>query len=112
MEIRDAAAMSSRATQVADGVRVTQLHPATRSEQAVVAVDLWEIEPGSSTPPVAHPEEQVLYVVSGTGELTGGPAVALHPNSVAHIGHYESHGVRNTGRDTLRILVTTPLLVW
>jgi ribonuclease HI len=115
MEIRDATAMSGRGEEFGNGARLTQLHPDVMSAQAVVAVDLWEIEPGGSTPLLASAEEQILFVLSGTGELSGategGVTATVRPFSVVHIGHREVHSLRNTGQETLRVLVTTPLLV-
>src|SRR5207248_1504292 len=41
----------------------------------------------------------------------GGSAVTVHPNSVVYIGHREVHAIYNTGREKLRVLVSTPLIV-
>src|SRR5207302_602340 len=93
MEIRNASDMMSRAQSVGQGCRVTQLYPDGPSSHAILAVDLWEIEPGGFTPTTAQAEEQVMFVISGSGELSGavagGPTVVVRKDSVAHIGHRE-----------------------
>ncbi len=115
MEIRNASDMMSRAETVGQGCRVTQLHPYGPLGYAILAVDLWEIEPGGFTPLSGHAEEHVMFVISGSGELSGavasGPTVTVRKDSVAHIGHREVHTLRNTGSELLRVLVSTPLLV-
>src|SRR4051794_16251368 len=61
---------------------------------------------------MAHAEEHVLFVLSGTGELrSGGASAMLRADTVAYLGPRESHSVTNTGRETLRMLQVTPLLV-
>src|SRR5438477_3421374 len=115
MKIRNASDMMSRAESIGQGCRVTQLHPEGPSGHAILAVDLWEIEPGGFTPLSAHAEEHVMFVISGSGELSGavvsGPTVTVRKDSVAHIGHREVHTLRNTGSEVLRVLVSTPLLI-
>src|SRR5947209_18853109 len=114
MEIRNAADMNSRADSTGQGFRVTQLHPDGPAGHALMAVDLWEIDPGGSTPLTGHAEEHVLFVIAGTGEVSGstqgGLTAKVGPNSVVHVGHREVHAIRNTGNETLRLLVSTPLL--
>jgi ribonuclease HI len=93
--------------------RITQLYPTGAGPMGLLAVDLLEIEPGGSTAMLRHTEEQVLYVLSGTGEVRGGDSVAalVRANSALFIGPREAHMLRNTGSDSLRVLVATPLLV-
>jgi ribonuclease HI/quercetin dioxygenase-like cupin family protein len=82
---------------------------------ALQVVELLEIEPGGFTPVSAHAEEHVMFVIAGTGEMSGavggGPTVVLRPETVVHVGHREVHQVRNNGSALLRVLVSTPLLV-
>src|SRR5437764_14378280 len=107
MQVHDAVEMASRAEGLGTGARLTQLHPHGPSADAVLAVDLLEIDPGGSTPLSGHAEEHVLFVVSGTGEVSGatagGSSVRLAPNFVVHIGHREAHSIRNTGSELLRV---------
>src|SRR3954452_7928561 len=111
MHVHDAADMAFRAESLGTGARLTQLHPQGPSSDALLAVDLLEIEPGGSTPLSVHAEEQVLFVISGQGEVSGaaagGSSVRLAPDSVVHIGHREVHAIRNNGGELLRVVVST-----
>ncbi len=115
MEVRDSSElMRSQGQSAGDGVRVTQLHPATPQDGALVALDLWELEAGSTTKPVSGAEEQIFFVVSGTGQIGGGEngaTLSVVPGSVVRVGPNETHTLNNTGREPLRILATVPLLV-
>jgi ribonuclease HI len=115
MHVHDVGEMESRTEVLATGARTTQLHPHAPKEDAMLAVDLIEIDPGLSTPPAAHEEEHVLFVLSGSGEVTGaveaGSSISMRPNSVVHIGHREMHSLHNTGNEVLRVLMSTPLIV-
>jgi ribonuclease HI len=115
MEIRNASDMAERAERFGQGCRLTQLHPVGHVGNALLVVDLLEIEPGGFTPLSAHSEEHLMFVVAGTGELSGavggGPTVMLRPDTVIHTGHREVHQLRNSGKEVLRVLVSTPLLV-
>ena len=119
MQVHDAGEMASRAESLGSNARITQLHPLGPTEDAMLAVDLLEIDPDGSTPLGAHHEEHVYFVLAGTGEIRGavpvgaaaGSAITLHPGSVVHVGHREVHSVVNTGREVLRVLVSTPLIV-
>jgi hypothetical protein len=72
MQIRNASEMMGRAEDRGDGARSVQLYPDPLSRDGLVALDLWEVEPGGSMPPTSHAEEHILYVVAGSGELSGG----------------------------------------
>jgi ribonuclease HI/mannose-6-phosphate isomerase-like protein (cupin superfamily) len=120
MEIHDATTLLTKMPGAGRGVSTARLHPIGQGPAGggLLAVDLWELDPGASTPVHEHAEEHVLFVIAGTGELRGsapgdrGVAVLLRPNSVAYITPYEPHTLRNTGSDKLRVLVSTPMLVW
>ena len=87
---------------------------ASSTPGSLVALDVLEVEPGSSTPGMATPEEHFLCVMSGTGEIKGGtdgPEAHLRPGSVIHVAPRETHTLTASGRETLRVLVVTPLLV-
>ncbi len=120
MEIHDASTLLMPVPDSGDGVKVARLYPTDtgRAGGGLLAVDLWELDPGASTPLHRHAEEHVLFVISGTGELrgsapgSGGVSALLRAGSVAHIAPDEPHTLRNTGGDKLRVVVSTPLLVW
>ncbi len=104
----------SRAESAGDRARIGQLYPSISASQGLLAVDLLEIEPEGSTAWLEHAEEQVLFVVSGEGEIRGsgdGVTAILRANSVVYLGPGESHQLRNRGSERLRVLVSTPLLV-
>ncbi len=115
MEIRDVSSLAGNAHDAGDGATVTPLYPSTSLGQGLVAVDLWEIAPGGSMASHAHPEEHVLFVLSGQGRLTGGGSdgavAAVRENSVIYLAPDEAHQVKNTGSVPMRVLVSTPLLV-
>lgn len=115
MEIRDLASLAGSAQSLGSGASVTPLYPSSAWGQGLVAVDLWEIEPGGSLASHAHPEEHVLFVLSGQGRITGegqdGPVAAVREHTVIYLGPNEAHQIRNTGSAPLRLLVSTPLLV-
>lgn len=115
MEILDLETLKRRSTSPGPGTTITPLYSNVHgAAQGLIAVDLWVVEPGSETPVRFHAEEPVLFVISGSGELSGidgrNPA-RIGPETVVHIGPYEKHMLRNTGAEPLRLLVSTPLLV-
>ena len=112
MEIRDAADLNKTSAPGGEGATVTPLHPIRRSD-GIVAVDLCVVEPGGSVAVHNHGEEHVIFVISGTVEVSGGGASTsvARPNVVIYIGPGESHGLRNSGSEPARLLVSTPLLV-
>lgn len=115
MEIRDLSGMMDRAQPLGEGATTTQLYPVGLNDGGLVAVDLWEVEPGGSTTLHSHAEEHVLFVISGNGELArseeGGATALVRADTVVSIGPREAHLLRNTGSEKLRVLVSTPLLV-
>jgi mannose-6-phosphate isomerase-like protein (cupin superfamily) len=62
--------------------------------------------------PVHHHEkaEQVLFVVSGSGEITlGDQNVEARPGATVHVPRGVAHGITNTGDEPFTILeVTSP----
>ncbi len=115
MEIREVSGLASGAQSLGEGATVTPLYPSTAWGQGLVAVDIWEIAPGGTLSNHSHPEEHVLYVLSGQGRLMGGgpegTVAAVRENTVIYLAPKEAHQVRNTGNAPLRILVSTPMLV-
>src|SRR5207248_6455242 len=112
MEILDASNLMDRAESVGEQARMAQLYPSGSAGSALLAVDLLEIEPGGSTAPLQHAEEQVLFVLSGSGEVRGSNAVAamVRADSMVYVAPRETHTLENTGPDRLRVLISTPLL--
>src|SRR6476469_7353371 len=116
MQVFNVSLLAGRAENLGTKARVTELRPHGASSNAMLVLDLVEIEPGGFTPLGAHAEEHVVFVISGSGTVqgasSGGANIVLQPNAVVHIGHREVHQLRNTGNEVLRVLVSTPLLVW
>jgi quercetin dioxygenase-like cupin family protein/ribonuclease HI len=115
LEVRELASAMRGAEEPARGVRAAQLYPAATGggDGALVALDVWELQPGASLSAQAHPEEQLVYVLSGEGRLSGegGSEVSVRADTCVHIDAGERVSLRNAGREVLRVLVTTPLLV-
>jgi len=116
LELFDLSSVRGRAQRLSDGATMGALYPtgASSTPGSLVALDVLEVEPGSSTPGMTTPEEHFLCVMSGTGEIKGGtdgPEAHLRPGSVIHVAPRETHTLTASGRETLRVLVVTPLLV-
>lgn len=58
------------------------------------------LEPGETPhPPHVHPEEEVMVIESGTGEIfCDGKTTAIGPGSVMYTTPNVSHGIVNTGK--------------
>ncbi len=112
MEIRDAAELGTSASPGGKGATLTPLHPLHRSD-GLVSVDLWVVEPRGKIDVHTHGEEHVIFVVSGAVEVSGGGSSSsvAGEGAVVYIGSGEAHGVRNSGREPARLIVSTPLLV-
>ena len=114
MEIRNASEMAEKGQRSGKGWKAVQLHPVGHAGHSLMAVDLLEIEPGATLPPSVHTEEHLLFVIAGTGELSGsapgGATVVIRPDAVAFIGAREGYALRNTGNQPLRVLVSLPLI--
>jgi quercetin dioxygenase-like cupin family protein len=69
LEVRELGSAMRGAEEPARGVRAVQLYPAAAGggDGALVALDVWELQPGASLSAQAHPEEQLVYVLSGEG---------------------------------------------
>ena len=61
------------------------------------------LKPGQEPhPPHQHPEEEIMLVTSGTGEmLAGGKNVKVGPGSMMYCEGDQLHGVRNTGTEPM-----------
>ena len=116
MELFDVTNLAGRARSLGDGARMSALYPtgAAQPSGSLVALDLLEVEPGASTPATQTAEEHFLYVLAGAGEVTGGdggPVAQLRAGSVIHVAPREAYTLSASGRETLRVLIVTPLVV-
>lgn len=61
------------------------------------------LKPGQEPhPPHQHPEEEMMIVTSGTGEiLVNGQKVTVGPGSMMYCEANQLHGVKNTGTEPL-----------
>lgn len=113
MELVDSANLMGRAEKLGNGARLGALYPAAGVSGSLVAVDLLEVEPGSTTPRLQSAEEHILYVLAGSGEVhagDNGPAALVHSGSVLRVAPREAYSLSVQGREQLRVLVVTPLL--
>jgi mannose-6-phosphate isomerase-like protein (cupin superfamily) len=64
------------------------------------------LKPGMSPhPPHEHPEEEIMVITQGTGEINvGGKITRVGPGAMMYCAGNKSHGIVNTG--------TTPLLFY
>ena len=114
MEIRELQNAMLNAETVARGVIAAALYPSGMVGGALVAVDVWELEPGASLAATPGHEEQIVYVLAGEGRLTsgdGGASVHVRPDTAVIISPGERVSLHNAGKSPLRVLVTTPMLV-
>jgi len=61
------------------------------------------LKPGMEPhPPHQHPEEEIMVIVSGQGEiLVGGEKVSSASNSMMYCESNKLHGIKNTGSEPL-----------
>jgi quercetin dioxygenase-like cupin family protein len=105
--LKAAEALGGAPMQRNPGVRDRKLiYPETGFPTRSLIMGIVEVEPGCRAPAHRHNCEEVYYVLQGRGEVVcdgvphafqNGDAVYNAPNSV--------HTVRNTGTETLRLLV-------
>ena len=108
-DIQDGAPMQ----QAGGGVRDLKLvYPETGLDAKTLCMGLVEIDPGHASPLHRHNCEEVYYVLDGEGvlelegenyPLTKGGCSLQRPN--------EKHLVRNTGTETLRLLVVGGIML-
>ena len=69
------------------------------------AVVYFELEPGEHLGTHTDSAEEILYVVSGSGEATvGDERAAVRAGTLAVVPALAPHSVKNTGEETLRIV--------
>ncbi len=112
MQLGDVQSLRGHSESPAEGVTLTQLYPHGGDGNGLVAVDLLEIEARSQMPLRSHAEEQVLFVVSGTGELSNGDGltVGVRGGSVVSVSPLEAYSLRNTDNARLRVLISSSLV--
>jgi len=70
------------------------------------SIELTTVGAGGSSPPHVEPWAHVFYVLSGSGEVTvEGEVTQVRAGSVSPIAAGQSHSFRNTGTDSLEMLV-------
>jgi quercetin dioxygenase-like cupin family protein len=69
------------------------------------AVVYFELEPGEHLGSHTDSAEEILYIVSGTGEATiGDDHVSVKAGTLAVVPALVPHSAKNTGKETLRIV--------
>ena len=70
---------------------------------------LFEMEPGGHSPLHTHPWEHEIFVLEGTGLVTGGgKEKRFSQGDVIFLPPGEEHQLRNSGKDTVRFLCLIP----
>ncbi|MES1162017.1 MAG: cupin domain-containing protein, partial [Rhizobacter sp.] len=70
------------------------------------SIELTTVGPGGSSPTHVEPHAHVFYVLSGVGEVTVGDEIReVRPGSVSPIAAGDPHSFRNTGGESLEMLV-------
>jgi mannose-6-phosphate isomerase-like protein (cupin superfamily) len=112
MQITNATDANSGARQLGPGVRLVPLYPMSHADSALLAVDLLEVDAGSETQATHTGADQVLYVLSGRGQVAsaGGSSALVGPGAVVHLSQGESATIRATGNEPLRVLSSSSLL--
>ncbi|MEA2576161.1 MAG: ribonuclease [Chloroflexia bacterium] len=111
MQLSDVSSLRGFSEQLAEGVTLTQLYPHLGESNGLLALDLLEVEAGSQSPLRSSGEEQVLFVVSGTGELSqDGTSVSVKAGAVVSLNPFEGYSIRNTDNVRLRVLVSSSLV--
>jgi quercetin dioxygenase-like cupin family protein len=88
------------------GMRVRAAFPITSSTGTQsTAVVYFEVDPGEHLGTHTDSAEEILHVVSGTGEATiGDERVAVRPGTLAVVPALVPHSVKNNGQETLRVV--------
>lgn len=111
MQLSDVSSLRGFSETVAEGVTLTQLYPQGGDGNGLLALDLLEVEAGSELPVRSSSEEQVLFVVSGTGEISqDGNSAGVKAGSVVALNAFETYSLRNTDNVRLRVLVSASLV--
>ena len=82
-------------TDPVSGCRVFTHYNGPTDELSGLAVGMCVLDPGSSPhPPHQHPEEEIMLVTEGAGEITvGGQTYAAAPGSMMYCGGQGMHGI-------------------
>lgn len=100
-----------------DGEKVVALAPNRRTLTHIYApwnggsqqiwMGLSEVEEGSTSNLHSHPNEEIFYVVAGTGEIeVDGVRHAVEPGSAVRVEPDLPHRLINSGEGLLRVLCT------
>jgi len=74
------------------------------------AMRLFEMEPGGCTPHHTHPWEHEVFILSGTGVVTGEDGEKqFKPGDVVFVPSHEEHQFKNTGYENAMFLCLIPI---
>ncbi len=81
------------------GIYMEGQTPSTKN----IVVGQYRLKPGEEPHPIhTHPDEEVLIVTSGKGEIScDGKTTKIGAGSVMYTGPNAPHGIKNTGNDVL-----------
>lgn len=74
-------------------------HEGATEQLAYMNAGTLELKPGMEPhPPHTHPEEEFMYIASGTGEIyVDGNTTKIGPGSIMFTKANQLHGIKNTG---------------
>lgn len=85
------------------------LEQKTLGSKRLAGFGIMEVPPNGVFPEHTHPErEEVYYVLSGSGKIVvEGEEVDVEEGLTFYVSGENPHGIRNSGKETLRILFVT-----
>jgi mannose-6-phosphate isomerase-like protein (cupin superfamily) len=93
-----------------DGVGIRVVHPANPKAPAQnLGLVLFCVPPHASLPPGSHETEEIYVILRGEGTMTfaEGQQRAVKEGDFVHLPPWCEHGIENTGRVTLEVLICT-----
>jgi mannose-6-phosphate isomerase-like protein (cupin superfamily) len=87
-------------SQVENGCRVFVHYNGPTDQLSAMCTGMLVMEPGASPhPPHRHPEEEILIIADGTGEIEcDGTTTPVGPGSIMYCAGNVLHGIENTGK--------------
>ena len=92
-------ALTTLAADVQDGCRVFVHYNGPTDQLSGMCTGMAVLEPGASPhPPHRHPEEELLIIAAGTGEIEcDGKVTTVGPGAIMYCAGDVLHGIVNTG---------------
>jgi len=91
------------------GREIRDIYNKENTGEAGLSLRVTDVMPGETTYPahIHRENEEIIFILSGTGDIKIGDTVfPLKPNDAIFIPGGESHIIRNTGDDAMRMVCT------